>query len=265
MNKEMTKEELHSVLLDIMTCIDEFCEKNNIRYSLGGGSLLGAIRHKGFIPWDDDLDIMMPRPDYDRFKKLFNGYNSNYRFIYAEKSDTINSPLPFGKVCDVRTKVLEGRSPLNKSGVYVDVFPIDGMPTNVRLCKFFLKCVNQFVQALYYKNLEYADLSTIISKLKKILFSFWSYKQLGSCINSISSLFNYNNAKFAGAVTGVYGMKERYRKEIFDFYIKVPFENKNFYIIADFEEYLKQHYNNYMEIPPKHKQINHDITAWWII
>ena len=98
-----------------------------------------------------------------------------------------------------------------------------------------------------------------------MISSLFSYNQLGTFNNYIISIFNYDKAEFAGAVTGVYGMKERYKKDIFEHYIKVPFEDRNFYIIVDYDVYLEQHYKNYMKLPPKDKQINHQTTAWWLI
>lgn len=260
----MSRDDLHAVLLEILSNIDEFCEKNNIRYSLGGGTLLGAVRHKGFIPWDDDVDIMMPRPDYNRFVSLFNGYNKNYQFIYAEKSKTVDTPHAYGKVHDIRTKIYEADSPTNKSGVYVDVFPIDGMPTNYTLCKLYMSFVTQFSQILYYKNRRFADLPTLSSRIKKLMSSFFTYKFLGRANTMVMSLFKYSTSTYAGAITGVYGMKERYPQSLFEHYTRIAFESKQFMSIKDFNTYLSQHYGDYMQIPPKEKQVNHQATAWWI-
>ncbi len=121
--KEMTKQEQHALLIDILAKTHDFCKKNNIRYSLGGGTLLGAIRHKGFIPWDDDVDIMMPRPDYERFIKELEGVDSN---LYIQNYHTDNSfHREWTRVCDNRTVIYYISA---VSGVFIDVFPIDGLP-----------------------------------------------------------------------------------------------------------------------------------------
>ena len=93
--------EIRAIQLDIMQDIHDFCEQNSIRYFLCAGTLIGAIRHNGYIPWDDDIDIMMPRPDYDRFMDIYNSKGGYYKFI----DHKINNKyaLPFGKVYDDRT------------------------------------------------------------------------------------------------------------------------------------------------------------------
>ena len=114
--------EMREIQLKMMDCIHHFCIKNKIKYSLAFGSLLGAVRHKGFIPWDDDIDIMMLRSDYELFVNTFNCYNSNYK-VYDYRKDT-QYYYAFAKVCDERTLRIES-SKVQGLGVFIDVFPID--------------------------------------------------------------------------------------------------------------------------------------------
>ena len=112
----------------ILKYVSQFCLENNIRYFLCGGTLLGAVRHKGFIPWDDDIDIYMPRPDYDRFIDLMSNSTSNYYVLSSSQHDYYYN---FAKVIDGRTSLNEiGYQPIRNLGIYIDIFPLEGMPTN---------------------------------------------------------------------------------------------------------------------------------------
>ena len=134
----LTKEELKIVEFNILKDVACFCRMHNIRYFLCGGTLLGAIRHNGFIPWDDDIDIMMPREDYQRFFKLYNRSNSRYR---ADSLD--NNPdwhMAFGRVGDTETILFENtlKKKYSKYHAFIDVFPIDGIPDNMIMHKFLV-------------------------------------------------------------------------------------------------------------------------------
>lgn len=139
--REIQREELKKLEFDILKDVAEFCEKNQIRYYLCGGTLLGAIRHKGFIPWDDDIDIIMPRPDYIRFNNLYNKRDSNYKVhsLFTDK----NWYSTFAEVEDTRTiKTYNGFNQLGTFGVNIDIFPIDGSPDEEMLRKIFWKINN---------------------------------------------------------------------------------------------------------------------------
>lgn len=124
--RHLTLQELQQFSLDILKDVAGFCEKNNIRYSLGYGTMLGAVRHKGFIPWDDDVDIMMPREDYEKFRTIYK--SKLYSFI-----DSRNTPdcyIAFGRVCDTKKTLASSCIPWVKKdvGVWIDIFPVDRVP-----------------------------------------------------------------------------------------------------------------------------------------
>lgn len=119
--KEMTLQELHEVQLAMLDAVDNYCRLNHLRYSLGGGTLLGAVRHHGYIPWDDDIDIMMPRPDYEKFMRYF---KHEYYKLYDYRTDD-TCGFSFAKLIDTRTIVQEYTITYS---VFIDIFPIDGLP-----------------------------------------------------------------------------------------------------------------------------------------
>ena len=136
--KELTIEELKEVELNILKDVAKFCEINKIQYFLCGGTLLGAIRHKGFIPWDDDIDIAMPRADYERFFKLYNGNNSRYKADSLENNN--NWHMSFGRVGDINTVLYEHtlKNKYKKYHAFIDIFPVDGLPNNTIKKKLLL-------------------------------------------------------------------------------------------------------------------------------
>ena len=260
MKKEITLEKLRNIQLDILDKIHSFCIERGIRYSLGGGTLLGAVRHKGYIPWDDDIDIMLPRPDYDRFLKEFEGIYKQYTLQTYMNDESYS--FPFAKVYDNRTVLVEDGA---CNGIYVDVFPIDGLPEKNEIPKFLYKLEilkhNITKTSKYYlfqkgwslkfryyiKKILYPKRSESIFKLEELLHSY-----------------NFETTNLAGSILGRYGDIEVMDGHVFKSYVKLAFDGRKYYAIADYDLYLTKHYGDYMQLPPKEKQVsNHSFKAWW--
>ena len=264
--KDINIEEMHKILLDILVDIDAFCRYNNIKYSLGGGTLLGAVRHNGFIPWDDDVDIMMTRENYDRFISSYNdGHSEIYQLIDCIETESIQFVDAFAKVHDVRTICNEKRLGFAKYGINIDVFPIDGMPTSIKLCKCFFFINGLIARGLNLRNEKISQQKTLFSIILWIWFNCIALTVHKFLRNHILSFFDFNCSKYAGAVVGAYGLKERYRKDVFCTYRNIKFENKDLMSISDTHTYLMQHYGkNYMELPPIEKRISHSSSPQWL-
>lgn len=253
-------EEQKQIQLNILIKVDQFCRERNLRYSLGGGTLLGAVRHKGFIPWDDDIDIMMPRPDYDQFVHSFNGYDED---LTCEAYELNKSHIyPFGKVYHNKT-LLKEIEVTKDTGIYIDIFPIDGFPENKEEQKKFIKDLYLWRMMLYIKHLKFNG--TFKRFIHKIILYFIPTSFLQKKIQQLMKKYSFSNA-YCGAVSGIYQEKECYPHSVFEDYIQtLSFEGHHFLTIKEYDSYLKQHYGDYMQLPPKEKQIpNHTSEAHWI-
>ena len=252
--KEMTLEDIHSVQLEILKQIDEYCTSKNLRYSLGGGTLLGAVRHHGFIPWDDDVDIMLPRPDYeilrdnicDYFKDLgvFGDSNNNPQYTYF-------------KLFSKKTLLVEGN---DEYGVFIDVFPIDGFPSQSReVYKFLLKSY------LLNHLLEYKDSNNIrIKVLKPICYFLPSFKKTRDKIKKLYLSNEFDKSKLATVMMGSYGIAEIMRTIVYNRFCKLEFEGIMLSCIKHYDLYLTQHYGDYMQLPPIDEQVSeHTFEAYW--
>ena len=141
-------DELHKRILRIVKAVDSTCKEKNLRYYIWAGTMIGAVRHKGFIPWDDDLDIAMPRKDYNLLlENAASWLPETFEFVCAE--DDSSYPLPFGKIQDASTTLIERMHLKYLGGIYIDVFPIDGVPENWLARKL------HFAKYEYYKRLLY--------------------------------------------------------------------------------------------------------------
>ena len=138
MQEIKTVEELQKIELEILKYIDKVCKENNLTYFLAYGTLIGAIRHKGFIPWDDDVDIQMPRDDYNKLCDILKEENGRYKLL--DHKEGLGYIYPFAKVIDSNTRLIEtGLTETVNMGVYIDIFPIDGTPNDFKKRKKYLK------------------------------------------------------------------------------------------------------------------------------
>lgn len=268
--KSISLSEMKVILFDILSYIDTFCKEHNIKYFLCGGTALGAIRHKGFIPWDDDIDIMMKREDYEKFINLLkSNVHSRYQLLHhtLQKDYT----YPYAKVCDNRTLLLEkGKEVSGATGIYVDVFPLDALSCDIELFDNAMKFRDQRLKIIKYKSIpvdwnKRSILKNLILCCIKLLYSYKSYYSL---LNEIDCNNKNNNVSkdivyYANLAWGA-GRKELVPAHCFDDVVYVKFEKGKFPIAVDYHTYLTCIYKDYMQLPPKEKRISgHNFETYW--
>lgn len=259
---KMDANEIRQVQLDILSAVDEFCRSNNMRYYLSYGTLLGAIRHNGFIPWDDDIDITMPYPDYRRFIEEFK------HDIYRVYSVLLNPEYPYHlvKVDDKRTKLVEHTDKEIDIGINIDVSPLIGLPSDKNdAIKHFKKIDFWRSKVLLAKNVIRKKRSLIkqipIELIKALPIS---RNTIIHKIDKLSSQYNFDQSQYTICVGSFNPVDEIANRSIFDSFEEHVFENRMYFIPKGWDEWLKGMFNNYMELPPVEKRItHHDFECYW--
>jgi lipopolysaccharide cholinephosphotransferase len=256
--KEISFEEAKQLELDILVDITNFCDSHGLRYCIAYGTLIGAIRHRGFIPWDDDIDINMPRKDYEEFLRTYNADGKKYRVIDPSSEMARHS---FAKVIDTRTvkdePMIAYEQPL---GIDVDIFPLDGMPDNEQefeewyreLYKIYAKFTLKNLRAAYYPKL------TTRLKLKAKQLFCPSRKKLLARAQALHEKYPYESSRFVGCVESQYnGKGNRTEKENFAETVNVEFEGLSFKAPIGYDQILRSLYGDYMQLPPEEKRMTH--------
>lgn len=240
---------LHARMLEIALEVDRICKENGWRVSLYGGSVIGAVRHNGFIPWDHDIDMAMPRRDYDRFVKYMKKHPSNKIFFSNYKSEK-RYPNSWGKV-RLQGTVFQERElapiPELHNGVFIDLHPIDNivpcfLKLQVRL-NLFWSCVGKVKSGIY----------TGATKKRRVykLFSWLPYGVINAFRAGAMKMFKHLPTKYVYKVAhpnnGVYPIPRCTFEEL----IPHAFEDVEFMIPANYDEFLTKRYGNYMEFPPE--------------
>lgn len=256
----MTLKEIQLICLDILKDVDRFCRANGIRYTLQGGSLIGAIRHKGFIPWDDDIDIAMPRPDYMKFIETYNSPKGYRLFSRNKKGLEKTVYLPFTRVCEMKkTFADDSQWKWNEEecGVWIDVFPLDGAENNIEECIRRLKKMkksNWLEYVFRTSKCKFSSAIGLVEKLKlackKIIIAFLPFDPFYHHLKALLSV-EYDSSDYYGnfAYMG-YGIKERHHKRVLEEIIDVDFEDSKFCAMKGYDEALKEKYGDYMQLPP---------------
>lgn len=255
--REIQFEEMKKIELNILIYFTEVCEENNLRYYLGGGTLLGAVRHKGFIPWDDDIDVMMPRPDFQKLLSLSIN-NENYNII---KPGAEGYYYNFAKLVDTRTILEEkGIKRIDGLGVYIDIFPLDGMPETPDARKKRFKELNSIRKRInntcllkpkFHRNpFAYLNACRIYNSNKNIDLSSLQKKYLDSALKN-----SFDDSEFVFAAGGAYGARDIFPGKWFEKEIELQFENLSVKAFNGYDFYLTQLYGDYMTLPPEDKRV----------
>lgn len=257
----LSPNEIKSVLVEILNVVVDFCKRNNLRHYLAYGTLIGAIRHRGFIPWDDDIDIWMPRPDYERF---IHSFSHEYLQFHSMETD-IDWPLNFGKVCDHRYSAIDENG--KDFGLYLDIFPLDGVPDDPKQIDKFLKRIrrweNIWSNQLFSPKQSVSRNNTLSKNLKiiigKTLSVFVPFKSI--CNKLINT---YPKLKFDESIFVCYlpGRKFIFERNDFEPAKLANFEGHDYLIPHNYDGILKKIYGDYMQIPPEGDRISHGIRAY---
>jgi len=263
---EINLQELRNVQIEILDFFHAFCLENNIHYSLACGTLLGAIRHKGYIPWDDDIDVQMVRPEYNKFLRLFpKSINSTYELFSLGTNP--NYSLPFAKLADKRTFVIEYRNSTVKA-VNIDIFPVDYIKTlhpeedtTYRRVKIIRKL--WLIRSLKINSSRNLYQNILLFFLKVLTF-YISARFLADRINKTAEHTGSEASDYLfEIVDGSFYLKS-FSKDAFTSTVQVEFEGNFYHALKGYDEYLTACYGDYMKLPPEEGRISHHkIKAFW--
>lgn len=256
--------EIHNLLLQMLNWYHNFCEKNSLRYYVIGGTMLGAIRHNGFIPWDDDIDVGMPRRDYEKFAKLMSHEQHNrYTFETADMKHH-GFLFPYAKIYDTKTTFIENIARTRyqlKRGIYLDVFPIDGIGDSEEESKKNYEKISKMllllsiIKSSVTKNREWYKNLAIIT----IQLLFWGInpRYLINIINKLCKKHDFDSSSIVGNLVGAWGYREIMKKEYFGEPQEYKFETITVYGVERPDNYLSCLYGDYMKLPPEEKRTSH--------
>lgn len=260
--KKIDIEDLRSIQLGILKHFDNYCKENEIHYFLSNGTALGAVKYGGFIPWDDDIDVCVPRADYTKLiaKYPLNNYDSRYHLYACETND--NYLFPFAKMSDETTVIKENNVDNGvKLGVNIDIFPLDGFGNSEEEAKCIFKRMEKLRHRLHWaKMCDFRSTNPLKNLAKRIISA--RYKFVGArkyClqISDYAQSLPYLSEYIGDCTWGFYGVGEAHRCEIFADSVKVTFEGEKYPVPIGYDQYLRGLYGDYKVDPPLEKQVTH--------
>ena len=264
---KLTMREQQEIELEILTAFKRLCEKHNLYYVLAGGTLLGAVRHQGFIPWDDDIDVLMPRPDYERLCQLIREHAIEFP-PYLEARCWFTEPhmnIPFLKIVDLRTLVKENYM-MGDEHLWIDIFAMDGSTENDRNLK------KQFDQSILLRKILFKKQTrpgtgktrfrSVAKAILRTILKPIDAKWLCQKIEQTATRYRFDNCRFIAGVQWGYGPQERIDRMSWMIPVEVAFEDQLFNAPSNYHEYLHNLYGDYMQLPPVEKRVVHEMNAY---
>ncbi|WP_298034574.1 phosphorylcholine transferase LicD [uncultured Dysosmobacter sp.] len=264
-------EKIHEITFELLCAIDDYCHENNITYYLSGGTCLGAARHQGFIPWDGDADIMLPRKDYEKLVQTFAGAYPG-KYAVGELNGCEGWHRSFAKIWDLKTKVRYRNRQEVTMGIHVDVFPVDGLPDTkwkqkllYRKVTVLSKVRGSLIRNQINENERHKVLKRIIDPVLKRLCRnpLGSACRIGRMIEKGSKKYDFDTSKYvAVSVVDHYGERETLRREDMEHPVYLKFEGRDMPVFNGYKNYLQNLYGlDYMKIPTD-DTIKYDTVDW---
>lgn len=262
--KELTIQEIQSVSLEILKSVTDLCEELGLRYVLVYGTLIGAIRHHGYIPWDDDVDIMMPRPDYDKLLRHLSDHKLPNLTLFNRQTCPAY-PYMISRVSDDRYRLEMENEDSVGMGVFIDIYPYDGLGnTRDEAISFGLKG-DRLSSFCYQATRRHFAIETTTSTVRKILKYpvFLVSKLIGKDffqdrLEKLARVKAYDSSEYVGCIVWLSGgERDIFARRWFDETIMVPFEKYQFRVPKAYDEVLRHVYGDYMQLPPEEDRIGH--------
>jgi len=259
--------ELQLVLLDMLIELDRICRKNNIRYCLDGGTLLGAVRHKGFIPWDDDLDVVITREEYIKLRKACETDLDENKFFFQDQTTDSNYRWGYGRLRRKNSEFIRvGQEHMKmKTGIFLDIFPRDNVP-DLKIIYFFHNLYCYILRKLLYSETGMFTGSNpmvrLCYRLLYIIPASYTFKKL----DGLAARCNRKQRKRMRTLTFPMLLKRQfgYKREWFEETSEIMFEGQMFFCAKDYHGYLKDLYGDYMTPPPLEKRHWHPVSKFYL-
>ena len=265
--RKIELQELQKIELDMVKYLDCICRENQIKYFIVTGTLLGAVRHQGFIPWDDDIDVAMPRKDFEKFLNIMEQDKGYYKVEYY--TNTSKYGYPFPKMIDTRTTLIDKKmgNGEERIGVYIDIFLYDGVGTNLTFAKIyylFLKVLKRMV-FLSRRNFRMESIGkTIFFAIPWLICRVLGVERINKIFNKLAARKDFYKYPYVASVSGSYGLKEILKRNLLEKTIDIKFEDTILSAPVRYDKYLRSIYGDYMKLPPEQDRIsNHTNVAWW--
>ncbi len=266
MKKELSMREIQTISLEILKQVTDLCENLNLRYYLAWGTLIGAVRHKGFIPWDDDVDILMPRPDYEVLLQYMSSHKLPNLTLFNRQTCP-QYPYMISRVSDDRYILEMENEESVGMGVFIDIYPLDGMGNTLEEAIKFGKYTDYMSSLCYQSTRKHFAVENTTSTLRKIIKypaylvakiigKDWFQNKIEKYAKERSK--SYDSSNWVGDLVWLSGgKKEILKREWLEQYEYVPYEKYQFRIPKMYDQVLRQTYGNYMKLPPENERIGH--------
>ncbi|EHF01303.1 hypothetical protein HMPREF1008_01783 [Olsenella sp. oral taxon 809 str. F0356] len=268
--RPLTIDEIHSVGRTLLAEFDSLCRSHDLRYDIVGGTLLGAVRHHGFIPWDDDVDVSMPRPDYERLLVLCLEGKASLpakRSVVSLRDETF--PRHYARYVS-HAVLRDARYASDDDCPYfgLDIFPHDGVPADDIAFYHQVKHIERLRRILLLstsrKGMSNRGKKVALAKdmVRPFLKLYGSYR-IAKRLDAVCSQLPFETAEFVGGITGMYGLKERWAKA--DMLPQTSFEFEGLELLGyrNYDKYLSNIYGDYMQLPPEEERLPHPDDFYW--